>query len=453
MIGEGYKRALTLLTGALRADSWQNWLTGFGTPRDKTTHGEFVPDGRIIDQQLSAMYHHNDIAKRVVNIVPREMLREGFGIACDDPQAAERIALRVKSLGVLHHVKDAAIWGRLFGGSLVLIGANDGQDPREPLDENRLESLSFLQVYDRRRAQPESWYEDERSPQFGESKVYRLTNYRTGGVSYVHETRLIRFGGAHTGDYERWQQLGWDYSILQDAHDAIRQFSDIYKASEILMTDASQGVFKIKGLMAMIAGGQLQDLQTRAQLMDITRSLARAVMLDAEGGEEFTKVQTTFAGIAEMLDRSANRLSAAVEIPVTLLMGQAPAGLQATGASDIRTWYDKVQADRELILKPRLERLIYLISLAEKLADRRFSITFKPLWQETPKEKSDREKVEADTAKVWIDCDVLTPEQVGIAQFSTAEKLPYRIDPKGQNGWDVPNPAPTDPVKPNVPPA
>lgn len=431
MIGEAWSKTIQIVGSALRGDSWENFMTGWGVHgRDKTESSHFSPDARLTDVELTNLYHHDDIAGRVVDIIPREMLRQGYRVVCPDAAAVRLVADKTRALDALKHVKAAMIWGRLFGGSLVYMGADDGQDPRMRLDETRIRSFTFLQVYDKRRAQPDTWYESGSDPKFGEPCVYRLTNYRTGGVSYVHESRLLRFGGANTGDYERWQNLGWDYSILQKVYPAIRQFATNYKAAELLMTDASQGVFKMRGLLSMIAGGQLRDLQTRAQLLDTTRSIARAVMLDADGNEDFTKIQTSFSGVGDMLDRAANRLSAAIEIPVTVLMGQAPAGLNATGASDIRTWYDKVAADRDTDLKPSLERLTCVIACSERVADRQFGIVFAPLWQETPKEKADREKVEADTAGVWIMNEVLTPETVAIARFGGQESQPYRVDPK-----------------------
>ena len=419
-----------MLGDNLRSDSWENLLTGFGTLRDKTMAGSFNPSVRLDDATLSALYHHEDIAGRVVSIIPREMLRHGFGVTCPDARAAQVVSGRLRALRAVQIVRDAATWGRLYGGAVVLIGADDGQDAREPLDESRIRSLSFLQVYDRRRAWPDQWYENSYDPRYGSPRLFRLTNYRTGMMSLVHESRLLLFRGAHTGDQERWMNQDWDFSILQRPYEAIRQFSAIYKAAELMMTDASQGVFKMNGLLNYIANGQLKDLQTRALFMDQCRSVARAIMLDSSGGESFEKIQTAFSGVGEMLDRAANRLAAGIDMPVTRLMGQAPAGLNATGDSDLRSWYDQVEADREQDLRPNLERLVRLVALAERMGDRAFQVCFKPLWQETAKEKAEREKIEADTAAVWIQNEVLDPEDVARARFTGSEPQPYKIDPR-----------------------
>src|SRR5580704_6823310 len=47
--------------------------------------------------------------------------------------------------------------------------------------------------------------------------------------------------------------------------------------------------------------------------------------------------------------------------PVSLLMGQAPAGMNATGESDTRFFYDQVRAEQEAI-KPKIEKLVKIMT-------------------------------------------------------------------------------------------
>ncbi len=59
----------------------------------------------------------------------------------------------------------------------------------------------------------------------------------------------------------------------------------------------------------------------RLQLLAVARSSCRAIPLDAEG-EEFKREATPITGLPDLLDRIASRLSAATDIPVSLLMGE-----------------------------------------------------------------------------------------------------------------------------------
>ena len=71
----------------------------------------------------------------------------------------------------------------------------------------------------------------------------------------------------------------------------------------------------------------------------------------------------------------------AADIPVTRLLGQSPAGLSATGESDVRNYYDMIAARQELDLRPQLERLDRLICWSEGIDEGALSFAFRPLWQ------------------------------------------------------------------------
>lgn len=409
-----------------RADGWINAWTGLGTGRDKTTAGRFENVVPLTDAELSWLYNGDPMAAKIVDTPPRQMLRQGFTVTDKDQGAATAVQTRARVLDVRTKLEEGHIWGRTFGGAVVMIGADDGQDSSLPLDETRIKSLDFLQVYDRRQVYPQTFHKNTRSPKYGEPAVYRITPY-DGTESYVHETRLILCRGAFTGLQERRTMNHWDYSVLQRPYDTLRQFWANHKAAEHMMTDASQAVLKLKGLFSQIASGDLTLLQTRAQFLDLSRSVARAVLLDADSGESLEKIQTAFAGVPDMLAKSAQLLAAVSGIPVTIIMGQAPAGLNATGDSDIRNFYDTLQVDRELILRPDLERLIHLIALSLGIRSKP-GIEFPPLWQETRKEEAEREKLEADTDNVRIQSQVLTPEEVALARYSGDKPRRPKID-------------------------
>lgn len=429
-----------------RLDAWFNLQTGLGTDRDKTMFGSYGYAPIITDQELTALYQGDAIARKIVRIRPEEMLREGFSIGGPDTAVLEADC---KALGVVENFQEAMIWANLYGGSCIYVGAQDGQQPENPLVEASVSAVSFLQIYDKRYAQPAKWYEDPQHPRFGRPETYRLQNLQTGLSSVVHESRLILFRGAHTDPETRKAQNGWDSSVLIAVYEKLRQFDSNYRAAEHLMTDASQAVFKLRGLLGAIAQGKSQDLQTRAIIMDQFRSITRAVLLDAEHGEEFSKVATSFAGLSDVLDRSANLLAAATEIPVTILMGTSPAGLNATGESDIRVWYDKVASIQRSDLQPRLERILALLQVARKLPTKP-TVKFPSLWQERPKEKADREFIESETYEKLILNEVCSPEDIVKAKFSGEEPKDIKVDPAKMQ-FPLGPPAPATPVGPGTP--
>lgn len=447
----------------LNTDSWFNPFTGFGTGRDKTTHNNFEGNFRLSDMLLTDLYNHDDIARKVVAIVPDEMFREGFRLETENPQCAEDVIERADLLDLDTQFADGIRWARLYGGAVMMIGADDGNPADTPLDPERVTSVDFLDIFDRRRAWPWRYYQDPRHPRFGRPDVYCLQSL-TGAIAYVHETRLIIFRGAHTDDYTRRTLNNWDYSILQVNYEAIQHFNEIFRAARIMMTDASQAVFTMKGLLGMIAGGMKQDLMTRAVTLDMGRSVARAIFLDADSGETFTKVPTQFAGVADQLTQAAKRLAAATGIPVIILMGETPSGLNASGDANVRLWYDTIHAQQKKTVIPHLKRIYRLIGNSLGYHDAKYDVIAKPLWQETPQEKATRRKMVADTDAVYMQNEVFTPEEVAEVRGGDDPDRDIKIDPTSRMGAflppkapgggapQVPGPAPVKPL-PAAPPS
>ena len=171
----------------------------------------------------------------------------------------------------------------------------------------------------------------------------------------------------------------------------------------------------------MIAGGDKDKLQSRMELVEMSRSVARAIMLDAER-EEFERQSYSFAGVPDVLRAFMLRLSAAARMPVVILMGQAPQGLNATGDSDIRLWYDRVQAYQTRKLSTVIEQFYRLVFLAQDFEagePEDWEVKWERLWQMTDKEQAELEDLVAKKDKTYIDAQVVLPEEVALSRFKS----------------------------------
>jgi phage-related protein (TIGR01555 family) len=202
------------------------------------------------------------------------------------------------------------------------------------------------------------------------------------------------------------------------------------------------------------------------RMVDMTRSSSRSVLLDADG-EDFSRAATSFAGIPDMLDRFMMLLSAATGIPVSILMGRAPQGMNATGDADVRMFYDKISAVQDNEITPVLEQIFGLLGLD---VPEDLEVEWHPLWEPSDKEKADTELVEqqtekakADTYAVYVTMGAVFPEQVAIAEFGSGEgvieideaMLEKSLDNTVELAMNPPDPvAPVVPgANPNAPPA
>lgn len=422
-----------------RMDGFVNAVTGFGTSRDKTTYGRIAQPIIVEDAELSALYHGNDIAARMVDIVPQEMFREGFSVETDNEALDSIVAEKLDNLNALERLGEASRWERLFAGSALLLGADDGRDASRPLRPEAARDLTYLYAIDRRLLWPNTYYNEPGHPRLGQPETYFVTTETAtmSSAAVVHESRLVLFRGAPAASRERITNSSWGVSVLQRAYEVLRQFDAAWKAIEILLTDGNQAVFKLSGLADMIgAADGLDRVQKRARIVDMYRSVLRAIVVDAgsetDNAESFERQSVSFSDIPQTLDKIMLRMSAAVQIPVTILMGQSPAGLSATGESDLRWFYDRIRSEQNISMAPKIRRVVDVWlrtkagqeAAAKAKVERReldgayypksITIDFPSLWTPTPKEEAERDKLVAEADQIRIQSQVFTPDEVAL---------------------------------------
>ncbi len=413
---------------ALRADNWTNALTGLGKKdRDKRRVTTFKQRGRFDASTLEALYRENGITRRVIDLPANSMTRNWFNISGDEE---ERVTQRMETLRAQFHVTEAVKWARLYGGSILLMIIDDGQfagdddpDLTKPVNVDNIKAINALVPFAGWRevqVDESSIDKDQSSPTFGQPLLYQVTPVLGGNTFDVHVSRLIRFDGELLPRQTQTENAGWHDSVIQAAYTKIRQVDTVFDNAEIITQDFVQVILKVADLANQIASGNDAYVKARLNALDLSRHVLNSLLLDKE--EDYSKSSSSVAGLSELLDRFMMALSSVTGIPVTLLMGRSPAGMNATGESDLRFWYDKVQADQNNVLKPRLEKLIRYLFLEDGGKEpEEWSIQFNPLFQMTEKEKQDIYKGTAEADAVYIDRNVLDPSEVAVSRFSGTE--------------------------------
>jgi phage-related protein (TIGR01555 family) len=411
-----------------RFDGWTNLLLGIGSAaRDKRLTASFVADV-LSDEQALELWRGDDLAARAVEVWPNEMLREGWELCTDDEDKdrTEAITKYAEDLGFDSALQTAMQYENAYGGGAILMGIQDGRTPDQPVNPKSVRSIDFLTVLEPRELQPLHYYTNPLAPKFGEVEVWQVVPVINGTASSgqftpttmlrIHESRLIIFGGIRVTRMQVGTRAGWGDSLLGRVYRILRDFNAALDAAGVLVTDFSQAVWKITGLADLVLNDNSDAVTTRLQAMDMARSILRAVVIDKD--EDFERKTTNVTGLPDLIDRFATRLAAAVDMPLTLLMGQSPGGLNATGASDIRFFYDRVASKQQKKLLPVIKRFLRLVMAAVKYEPAVWSVDFNPLWQQTEKEIADARQVQATTDKTYIEAQVLTPEEVKRSRFA-----------------------------------
>lgn len=386
-------------------DRLSSLVTGLGTARDKSATAAHVYVPRT-PAELRAAYRDNWIARKAVDIVPFDMLREWRGWQADDAQV-EAIEKAETALDLRRKLMAAMIRGRLYGGGAILIG-DGAANPAHELVIDRLpkDGIRYLHVLSRYEITAGEIQRDPTSAYFGEPTYYGVAGAERSGQR-IHPSRVIPFFGAPLPDDYWTAGEFWSDSILQAILDAVDQASSAAQHIAAMLPEAKQDVISVPGLSQWLATEDgTKKLTERFAYAARMKSMFGMLVLEGDGrspeGETYQQKQLSFASLPDVAKLFLQIASGAADIPVTRMLGQAPAGLNATGDSDTRNYYDHVAAKQNVELSPAIRRLDRAL-LRHALGAEPPGVwyTWNPLYQPSEKEKADVAKMVAETAAIY----------------------------------------------------
>lgn len=404
-----------------RLDGWMNYMTGHGTTRDKMEYSYFGSSNLLTDDQLDDLYTTGEMVARICEAFPEQFFKKDFDIKIrvngqvDNVLSSEIKSQLVYDLDVKDKLKECFIWDNVFGGCGLYLGTEDSGELNEELNEKSIRSLEYLNVIDKRDLNPISFYRNANNKRYGDFELFNVTSYFDANLT--HASRFLIFKGLKVSSRKRDLLNGFGLSFIQRCYQPLRAYGINFKSIDNLLSDANQGVFKFKNYMSLIANGDFTKIQNRLAAMDMQRSTARALVVDADF-EDFERKSFSWQGIDKPMMLSMLRLSAVTNIPVSILMGREPAGLNATGESDHTIFYDKSMSDQQYKVAPNIRYLSKLLCISRNRKPDNIDVEFEPLIELSNKDKAELYLKVAQADKIYIDEGVLTEEEVLESRFT-----------------------------------
>lgn len=355
-----------------------------------TYRPEFVTMSR---QLLEWAYQSSWLCGLAVDIVAEDMTREGIDIKLNDPTAAEAMKADIDDYGVMESLCEAIKWARLYGGAIAVIMV-DGQSVRDPLVKVPRGSFRGLIVLDR-------WQLDctnldpvqNLGRDFGKPEFYRVIG-KNCEVEFesdeIHHSRVIRLEGRKLPFYLRQSYQGWGASVVEPLWNRVKGFDLATEGVTQLLSKAYLRYYKVKGLRDILTNSLARDGFMKQ--MDVIREFQNAEGLTiGDTDDDFQTLTYSFTGIPEVMLQLGQQISGALGIPLVRLFGQSPAGLSATGESDIRMYYDSIKKQQRSMLRSGVKKLldvIYMSCTGRSVPDD-LSFEFSSLWQMSQREKAE----------------------------------------------------------------
>jgi len=428
----------------LRAnDSLRSVVAGLGDPlRDKMATAVYGLQF-IDDYQIAAIYKSNWLGRKIVDIPAMDAVRKGRDWQAEQDQI-ELIEAEEKRLGFWNKLLEVKVKARLWGGAALYIGTGE-TDLMQPLNVEAMANggIRYLTVLSRRDVSAGPIEQDVLSEFHGRPAYYEVTGASGAAMVRIHPSRLAVFVGAPHGDslLSMGMNQGWGDSIIEAVYSAMKNADATAANIASLVFEANVDVFRIPDFMASLADPEYRNrLMERFTLAATAKGINKALILDKE--EEYDRKAVTFAQLPEVMQAFLQMAAGAADIPVTRLLGQSPAGMSATGESDLKNYHDRIQSIQKLEMQPALYRLDECL-IRSALGSRPPEIWYDwaPLSQLSQKEQAEIGKMNAETAEILGRTGIFTSEElrtvVGnqLVENSFYPGLDQAMSDTG-NGWE-----------------
>ena len=416
-----------------REDGYVNLMNKYGTSQDNSESYSFDRELVIPDMQLTSLYEGNGLFSKIIDTPAEEALKHGFDLNLKNDDLDAFVESALDDLEWEEKAATAIKWARLYGGAIIVMLIDDGRGLEEPVDWENIRSIDELRVYERAIVQPDytSLYMQDfgvrgkpnRASKFGQPEFYYVSSIY--GSFTVHESRCLVFrNGVLPEQISNSTYQYWGMPEYVRIRRALRETTTAHSDAVKLLERSVQAVYSMKNLAALLTTdeGENQVLK-RLQVIDQARSFLNSIAIDSEG-ENYDFKTTQFAGVSDVIDSTCNMLSALTNIPQTILFGRSPAGMNATGDSDLENYYNFVERIQKLMLKRNLRDLLDVIfraGVASKEVDEipDYKLTFNPLWSLSDTEQATVDQtraataqVKAQTAQIYVDMQALDPSEV-----------------------------------------
>jgi len=430
---------------------------GVGNGKDKLAQTGVTRVFQTLDYtQKETLFRSNAFCRAVCEVIPQKAVSGGWEVTLggdindSDKILKELRAYERKIAGmgaededddgdVLVSVPDcfayAQTWANALDGSCIVLNIDDGRPAYEPVDTKRIRTITEIEVLDRTQIRPvieTNWnplhpkYYELILPENIESlkgmfeqeiKGKRVSNF------YIHRSRIIRFDGLITTINAMTLNDGWGGSPLDLLWDELNRWRITQDAIANSVMDSSLFVHKIKGLAKMLSTLDPKNravLETRLQLLKMMSGLMGGVAVDAEN-EDLSYLNRQFNSVPELMKEFRDSLIGASRLPHTLLFGESPSGLGATGESEENSIANLVKEFEENRWRSKLMRLYRLIFLAKdgptKGKEIDFGLRFNSLIPESESEKATARQTQAQTDNTYVQAGVLDAEEIRQSRF------------------------------------
>jgi len=256
----------------------------------------------------------------------------------------------------------------------------------------------------------------------------------------IHASRLLTIVGRPMPDILKPAYQFGGLSLSQMLKPYVDNWLQTRQAVSDLIHSFSISVLKLNMGQTINTEG-MENLRRRIQMFVAHRD-NRGLMVVDKDTEELDNISTPLTSLPDLQAQSQEHMSSVTGIPLSILFGITPTGLNADNDGEIRTFFQWVEDQQVCSFSDQVEYLLKVVQLSLFGAiDDQITFVWEPLWSLDEKELAEVEKIEAETDAILLQEGVISPEEVR-TRLSAKEDSAYH----GLKPEEVPEP-PIDPAE------
>jgi phage-related protein (TIGR01555 family) len=399
------------------ADGYSNPLAGLGDASALLSGGTYERAAPLTPSLLTALYRESWLAKRIIDMPSEDMTRAWYRLNTALPERETDILRRLEAKhSVKQEITNAIRWGRLYGGALAVMVIKGEEDRlEEPLDPDDLLPGCFqgLLVLDRAQGIMPSLelVSDLDDPDFGYPEYYTVS-LEMGDVKSVkiHHSRVLRFIGRELPRAETVRENYWGASELEHIWDELQKRSAASANIAQLIFQANITTLKMSDFGELLGAGTEEQRKSVEYAMGMENRFRTSFGIQLLSRDDSLENHPySFTGLSEIYEQFMMDMAGAAEIPATKLFGRSPQGMNATGESDLKNYYELIGQMQERHLRPALERLLPVMALScWGFMPEQAEIRFPSLMTVSPREEADIRARNAETLIRAVQAGLLT---------------------------------------------
>ncbi len=404
-----------------RRDSIVSSDLGLGVAgRDKRLSARPAAPAWLSDGELASVYATGGIGRRVVQAPAVDAVRSGWRVdTAEDRDVSRELDER---LDLAERLAYGYAMARLYGGAVLLLVTSDDDSLEQPLPAGA-HDLRAIHVITGPELRPVAWETDPASPRWLSPSVWLVSPIRPGVSApsiRVHASRAIYLPGLALSPTQDAPRLGLDLSAVDAYWPALRDLELAQSAATVLGIELSTPWLRVGAGKTALAGADADAVRDALALFQRSRSVLGLSVLTSD--DEIGRDNASVSGIRDLLVAGYERIASVEGIPLTVLIGQPPAGLSTDDKSGRETYHRTISGIRVDVLTPAL-RAIYDVALGP---DPERVIVWTPLDSPTALEVAQIDAALASRDVALVTAGIVTPEEAR-ARYAGAEVVPYPV--------------------------